>query len=316
MNILIAFVISFIGINIYFHIARRYQILDIPNERSSHSGSPIRGAGIIFPSIIFLASLRYSEYHFIGVGCIGLGILSLTDDIRGLSSKLRFLLQVLLTCTAFFHFLGHFEFYWILLGIFLSLAFLNAYNFMDGINGITAIYSLVISVTILYVDHLTNIFSSEILGWVIVAILVFAFYNVRRKAIAFSGDAGSIPLGLFFGILLIMTITQTDVSFLLLVSVYGIDSGLTIFFRLLKKENIFKAHRQHLYQRLANEKGLDHILVSGSYGLIQLFINLLVIGNWHLQIINPIALLISVLILLLTAYLYLGRKWLFIASNS
>jgi len=299
----------------YFLIARRYQILDIPNERSSHKGSPIRGAGIIFPSIIFIASLFYPQYIFIGMGCLGLGVLSLIDDIRGLSSRLRFLLQVFFTSTAFLHFLGHFELSWILFGIFLSLAFLNAYNFMDGINGITAIYSLVVSVTILYVNHQATIFSSEVLQWLIVAILVFSFYNVRRKAIAFSGDVGSIPLGLFFGILLIMTIVQTDISFLLLVSVYGIDSGLTIFFRLLKKENIFKAHRQHIYQRLTNEKGMNHILVSSSYGFIQLLVNFLVIKNWQLQVINPNILLILVLILLITLYLYLGKRWLFPTSK-
>jgi len=315
MSLLIVFFSCAIGINAYFYIAEKYQIFDIPNERSSHSGAPIRGAGIIFPILLLGAGIVQSQYLLIAVGCFGLGVLSFLDDIKSLSSGLRFTLQVIFTFIAFSYFYNQLNLIWIAVSLFLTLAFLNAYNFMDGINGITAIYSLVLASTFFYINSVVQIFSQEIITWLIVSVLVFAFYNVRTKAVAFLGDVGSIPLGLFFSVLLISAIVQTDISFLLLVAVYGIDSGLTIFFRLLRKENIFKAHRGHLYQRFTNEIGMSHLFVSTFYGVIQLSINICVIINWHIGLINPILLLAICLATLSGCYLFLGRTWLFSVRN-
>jgi UDP-N-acetylmuramyl pentapeptide phosphotransferase/UDP-N-acetylglucosamine-1-phosphate transferase len=143
---------------------------------------------------------------------------------------------------------------------------------MDGINGITTLYSMVAVGTLHFLMPEMN------LEFVVVALLIFAFYNIRKRAVCFSGDVGSVSLAyiIAFCICKLMVDTQ-NVKWILLLGVYGIDSVVTILYRLKRSENIFKPHRTHLYQYLANEKGVSHIGVSMIYALAQLALNVVVI---------------------------------------
>jgi UDP-GlcNAc:undecaprenyl-phosphate GlcNAc-1-phosphate transferase len=148
----------------------------------------------------------------------------------------------------------------------------NAYNFMDGINGITGFYSLSILVPLLYTE--SNDLMLQFLVYIIMAIIVFLYFNARIKARCFAGDIGSISMALI--ILFVVTekiISTGQVYLIFTLLLYGLDSIFTIFQRLWNRENIFEAHRKHLYQYLVNEYKLPHLLVSGIYGILQLLFN-------------------------------------------
>jgi UDP-N-acetylmuramyl pentapeptide phosphotransferase/UDP-N-acetylglucosamine-1-phosphate transferase len=160
---------------------------------------------------------------------------------------------------------------------------INAYNFMDGINGMHAIYSLVSICTLYYLNGKFNqILPESLFLSLIPAIIVFSYYNIRKKARCFSGDVGSISIAFIISYLILILIIYTkDIKWLFLLGIYGLDSVSTISLRIIRKENIFKAHRSHFYQYLANERGWSQILVSIIYASVQLCLNLTLIfgGN-------------------------------------
>jgi UDP-GlcNAc:undecaprenyl-phosphate GlcNAc-1-phosphate transferase len=160
-----------------------------------------------------------------------------------------------------------------------SVGILNAYNFMDGINGMTAWYSLV-TVGTLGVWHWQQQPAGEepFLWFAFMALLVFSVANARQRALCFAGDVGSVSMAFIILLPLSQLITQTH-SYLpvLLLAVYGIDTVLTIAQRLFQRQNIFRAHRQHLYQLLVHRLRWPHLRVSALYALTQLVINGLVV---------------------------------------
>jgi UDP-N-acetylmuramyl pentapeptide phosphotransferase/UDP-N-acetylglucosamine-1-phosphate transferase len=181
---------------------------------------------------------------------------------------------------------------------------LNAYNFMDGINGMTAAYTLVTLLTLLYINHDIISFTQEnFIIYAILASLVFLFFNFRKKARCFAGDVGSMGIGFWIIALITLLIMKTqDYKYILLFSVYGMEVVLTIIERLLLKENIFEAHRRHLYQLLANEKKIPHLVVSSIYAITQLLINIFLIYSKLPAVINILIIFIPV------GSLYLGLK--------
>lgn len=157
--------------------------------------------------------------------------------------------------------------------LFLAVAWVNAFNFMDGINGMLAINTAVSLLTFWRLPELGEY--RDAMLFVGTGVLVFGFFNVRINARVFAGDVGSMTGAFFLGALMCYAILVTgEISYLLFFSVYGIDTAGTIILRLLNRENIFTPHRTHLYQLLANEHRVPHLLVSGGYAGVQLGINL------------------------------------------
>lgn len=277
--ILVAFLIGLIFIQLYFRIARRYEIVDKPNKRSSHLEPTLRGGGIIFPILFIVMNLvlffldRNSVNVWFLVGLLLIAGISFWDDVKTLSPMIRVLVHVTAVVLMFW-LTGLLELHMltIVIGFILVIGSINAYNFMDGINGITVLYSLVALCTLYFLMPDMN------LEFVVVALLIFAFYNVRKRAVCFSGDVGSVSLSyiIAFCICKLMVATQ-NIKWILFLGVYGIDSVVTILYRLKRSENIFKPHRTHLYQYLANEKGVSHVRVSLIYALAQLALNVVVI---------------------------------------
>lgn len=176
---------------------------------------------------------------------------------------------------------------------------------MDGINGITVLYSLVSILSIWWGQHVLAIYLLEYNVWIllIASILVFGFFNFRTKAKAFAGDVGSISMALMISFLIAQLMIKTeDPKWILLLGVYGLDTVATIFCRVLRKENIFQAHRSHFFQYLANEKKWNHLVVSLIYGLLQLLLNCMLIYAANT--------LLSVLffILLIIVYIFMRLK--------
>lgn len=261
----------------YYRIAKHYDIVDKPNKRSSHSEPIIRGGGIIFVlGILLYAIFNSVDYTYFIIGLSILAIISFLDDLYSLSSLLRFAVQFIAVFLTFYQLnLLHSLPLWILaLAFFFTTGLLNIYNFMDGINGITAINALSIILPLIFVNQNIILFiDNEFLVMLLIAILVFSFYNIRQKALMFAGDVGSITIGLTLIFFILLLINKTfDYRYLLFTVVYAVDGGTTILQRILRKKNIFNPHRDHLYQVLCDHTTLSHIKISILFSTCQLII--------------------------------------------
>lgn len=292
---------------LYFKIADRYNIIDKPNERSSHSSLTIRGGGIVFSVAVLMAFIMGYAGWPLTLAVLLVATVSFVDDIRPLSQLPRFSVHIIGSLLVLYE-VGLFQWplWWIPLALFVLLGWVNIFNFMDGINGITVLYSLVaiVSFGLLPVHEGQR----ELLILVGISCLVFGFFNVRKKAKAFAGDVGSVAMALFLGYFMAKTLILTQNPFyLLFFTVYGIDAAITIFYRLSRKENIFQPHRTHLYQYLANELKVPHVTVSGIYATVQLALNLLLIYGIGMDQISYIQGIAFVMICCLI-YLWLRRR--------
>ena len=271
---IIVAVLLFTGMLLYFKIADKYNIIDKPNERSSHNYVTIRGGGIVFwLAGVLYATMYWSESLFFLIGLTLISLISLWDDIQSLPNKVRIVIHFLSISLIFFG-LGLFAAlpWWLIVAAYVFfVGVLNAYNFMDGINGITGLYSLVILIALQYVNQKIVAFTSpDFIYYPIIACLIFLFFNFRKRAKCFAGDVGSMAIS-FWVVTLLLQLMVTTESFIwiLFLAVYGVDSVCTILHRLSLKQNIFEAHRMHFYQVLSNERGIPHLRVAVLYALVQ-----------------------------------------------
>lgn len=297
-------VLFFAGMLLYFPIADRYNIIDHPNERSSHAVVTIRGGGIIFLFAALAAVIKHPTYWLPVMALFMVGIISFIDDRITLSSKIRLLVHLVAT-TLFFVYLDVFSrpVYETLFLYFVVMGTINAYNFMDGINGITGCYSLIVLAGLQYVNLKLSFIEKDMIWLPIIACGVFLYFNFRKKARCFAGDVGSITVGFWIAMLLIRLILVTNNwTYVLFLAVYGTDSVMTIIHRIILKQNVFKPHRLHLYQIMVNEKRFPHLVVSLTYAILQAVIIFFVINNTSL---NSIDLFSIVLIPLSVMYILL-----------
>lgn len=306
---------------LYFKIASHYNIIDKPNHRSSHTKITLRGGGVIFPFafvLYFVMSIIHRKEWFVpeqfwsfGLGLFLLSAISFLDDILNLSTKLRLVFHFL-SVVLLIYFLGLWNVlpFWLLpIAFIFIIGVLNAYNFMDGINGITGFYSLVALATLYYVNQFKISFADiHFIVYPIFACLVFLFFNFRKKAKCFAGDVGSMSIAFWVLALIGLLVVKTqELTYLLFIGVYGIEVIFTIIQRIKLKENIFEAHRHHLYQLLVNKMKWSHLLVSTMYGVIQLLINFSII-YWQLSFMEGILYLIfPTLIMYVLAKFYIFK---------
>ena len=298
--------------NIYFKIAKRYNILDVPNVRSSHHTITLRGGGVIFYLGVLVHGLIFDFFApWFLCGLTLVALVSFIDDMHPLSAKVRLLIQTFSLLLLLLQ-LGVHEVSWgyVVVALFVGLAILNIYNFMDGINGITGGYSLVILVSLAYVNAEVISFTEQsFIYTMICSVLVFDFFNFRKRAKCFAGDVGSVSIAFVVLFLIGSLILQTkDFSWLVLLVVYGVDSVLTIVHRLLLHENIGLPHRKHLYQIMVNELRIPHVVVSLVYMIVQIVIIIGYLycrgyGDWYL--LGCILLLSGIYIVLMRKYFHL-----------
>ena len=150
---------------------------------------------------------------------------------------------------------------------------------MDGINGITGVYSVVALAALAYVNaQVYHFVDNKLIYFSLMAVMVFNWFNFRKKARCFAGDVGSVTIAFLIVFLLGKLIIETgNFGYILFLGVYGVDSVLTIVHRIILKENIFEAHRKHVYQIMANELRIPHLMVSLFYGALQLLVSIVVI---------------------------------------
>jgi len=295
----------------YFKIARYFNITDKPNGRSSHEAPTLRGGGIIFPVSVLLYFIVFGfKYYFFAIGLLALAMVSFADDIKHQRRRLRVVVQ-LISVLLLLRQTGlptESLFLWIAAAIVIT-GMLNVYNFMDGVNGITACYSFTVMAALYILNKQLYIFDEQLLICLAIGNLVFTLFNFRKHARCFAGDVGSISMA---HILLFLTawciVVTSNLLFILFYALYIVDAMLTIIHRLYKKENIFEPHRQHLFQYLANEKKIPQLAVSVIYMLIQFVINAGVIYVWKKEPLEQVIFAISVTVILVLAYAFFKNR--------
>lgn len=283
---------------VYFKVADRLNIIDKPNERSSHSSIVLRGGGIIFFLGVWIWSLFFGfKYPWFLASISIVAIISFIDDVKSLPDSIRLFFQFGSMLLMIYQVVGgtnvaYFTWMEIVLIVIISLVVCvgasNVINFMDGINGITAGYSLIVLLPLLLINGMSlntpfgEFFLPEFLNRSffivsIISIAIFSFFNFRPKGKAkcFAGDVGSLSIAFILLFSLGTVVMQTfDVTYFIFLIVYGVDGCLTICHRILLKENLGAAHRKHAYQIMANELNIPHTKVSLIYMGVQLVISL------------------------------------------
>ena len=291
MYYLIILVLLFLAELVYVYIADKYNIIDKPNERSSHARITLRGGGVIFYfGVLAYFLTNHFEYPWFMLALTLITLISFIDDIRSTSQVLRLVFHFSAMGLMFYQW-GLFSLPWwtILVALIICTGIINAYNFMDGINGITGGYSLIILGTLAFINHsVVSFVEPDLIYTMLCAVLVFNFFNFRKRAKCFAGDVGAVSIAFSILFLIGRLIIQTgDFSWIILLVVYGIDSVLTIVHRLMLHENIGLPHRKHMYQIMANELRIPHVVVALIYMMMQaiVVIGYLILreyGYWYL----------------------------------
>ena len=311
----VIFVILFILELLYFRIADKCNIIDKPNERSSHSTIVLRGGGIIFMLGLWIwaAIYGFSYPWFLAAVTLIAGV-SFVDDIRSLPDSVRLVAQFVAMGLMFYQLdMPHWEMWWVvLLALIVCVGASNVINFMDGINGITGGYALASLIPIYILNKEMGFVEEPLVMTVILADVVFCLFNFRPKGKAkcFAGDVGSIGIAFILLFIIGQLIMKTgDVTYLIFLLVYGVDGCLTICHRILLHENLGEAHRKHAYQLMANELNIGHVKVSLLYMGLQLVISLgfvflvpdIVLAHWIY--------LVCALLVLAVAYVAFMKKY-------
>ena len=283
---------------LYFRIADKCNIIDKPNERSSHSAIVLRGGGIIFMLGLWIwaaftsagllnTGLSFGYPWFLAAVTLIAGV-SFVDDIRSLPDSVRLVAQFVAMGLMFYQLdMLHWEMWWVvIIALIVCVGASNVINFMDGINGITGGYALSVLLPLLLINNgsagcdlnaKVAFVPTSLIMTVILADVVFCLFNFRPKGKAkcFAGDVGSIGIAFILLFMIGQLIMKTsDVTYLIFLLVYGVDGCLTICHRIMLHENLGEAHRKHAYQLMCNELKIGHVKVSLLYMAMQLVVSL------------------------------------------
>ena len=268
MLYLLVFFSAILGTYFIREVALKKELLDHPNERSSHTAPTPKGGGLAIMVTFYLA-LGYlyfihavdARLFFALLSALPVIVVSLIDDIRPLSAKVRFSFQFFSGLLALYALGGvetlNFSLFNVN-GIWLNVIALvgivwmtNLYNFLDGIDGYAAGEALFVALAIflLFGNILTLILALSVAG--------FLLFNWHKASI-FMGDVGSAPLGFIFAILMLYDANSPHfLAWLILLSLFWFDATYTLIRRALNREKLSQAHKKHLYQRL-NQAGFSH----------------------------------------------------------
>ena len=319
---------------VYFKIADKFNIIDKPNQRSSHSRIVLRGGGIIFTIALWIWSIWSGfQYPWLLAGVTLAAGVSFIDDIHSLPDSLRLFVQFA-SMFLVFQEVGLLTVEdggsWLMQGLIVLVALIvcvggtNIYNFMDGINGITGGYSLAMVIPLIIKNEELRMKNGEgfvepsLLIVVGLSLLVFCLFNFRKKAKCFAGDVGSIGIALIltFCVARLMIVTG-DVAWIILFLIYGVDGVLTICHRIMLHENLGQAHRKHAYQLMANELKMSHVTVSLIYMGLQLVVSLgfiylipnTIVAHWIYLVIDALVLAVAY-VLFKMKYYHLHEEYL------
>ena len=318
----------------YFRIADKCNIIDKPNERSSHSTIVLRGGGVIFPiSILVWMALQMvngewfmvKDYLPFVVGLVLICGVSFWDDVKSLPDSVRLMAQFVAMALMFWSMFGFqnsgfmvLDWYWrvavIIVALIICVGASNIINFMDGINGITGAYAMASLIPLYILNNGVNggFVDNSFIITMMLADVVFCYFNFRPrgKAKCFAGDVGSLGVAFILLFLIGCKVMQTgDITYLVFLVVYGVDGVLTICHRIMLHENLGQAHRKHAFQLMANELKMSHITVSLIYACLQLAISLGFIYLVPNNILAHWTYLLSSIVVLSVAYVLFKKKY-------
>lgn len=294
----------------YFRVADHYNIIDKPNQRSSHTSVTLRGGGIVFLFGMWLYAAFFGlQYLWFLLGLTIIGGISFIDDVRSLPDSVRLVAQFIAMFLMFYQFgiLNLSDWWMVIVALIVCVGIINAYNFMDGVNGITGGYSIAVILPLIYLNLKLNFISMPYLYVAGISLLVFCFFNFRKKAKCFAGDVGSISMAFIILFALgNLILTTGNFAYIVFLAVYGADTVLTICHRIKLHENLGQAHRKHAYQIMANELKIPHVLVSLLYMSLQLIISA---GLIFIPINGYIYLALVVILLAMGYLLFMKRNY-------
>ncbi|MDR1761111.1 MAG: hypothetical protein LBR55_01530 [Bacteroidales bacterium] len=305
-------------------LASKFGIVDNPTHRSSHVRRTVTGGGLVFVAAILLylfSKDTLMPYYLAGLTI--LAVVSYADDIRAISVYPRFVIQVVaatlllsqieLNIPLNFDELPYFHWTYSVVMVVVIVGIFNLFNFMDGINGMLGITGFVLFFTLLLVNNAVpdrHFIDNDYLIYVLLALGVFLFYNLRKQAHCFAGDVGAIVLAFISIYAVAMLIAETEnFIYIFLFAPYAIEAGYTIIQRIFLRQNIFQPHRIHLFQLLCNELRFSHTKISIVYGICQMLINvcIILVNVLHFSLMAQLLTIGAVYALLSGLYIY--WKW-------
>ena len=297
--------LSFLATYVMRWYSLKKGILDIPNDRSSHTIPTPRGGGVAIIMVFYIGLFYFyksldTHLFYTLLTAIPIALIGILDDIYTISSKIRFLVQSIATISALYCLGGvnHIDFIgvelsgvWLNIIAFITILWLtNLYNFLDGIDGYAGMEAVTIGIGIyvLFGNPMGLVISMASLG--------FLYFNWHKASI-FMGDVGSATLGFIFAVFLFSDTTQENIYiWMVLLSIFWIDATVTLIRRAKNKEKLTQAHKKHAYQRLA-QSGYSPSRITMYAGSINMvFIIFLYYWNHPLIILGINMLLLSLIL--------------------
>ncbi|MCX7543929.1 MraY family glycosyltransferase [Marinicella gelatinilytica] len=257
--------VIFVLLRVYVsgHLVR---FLDSANHRSLHHGQVLTGGGLIM-FIPLTGIMLWLQLYIPAILLLCLTLLGAVDDVKQLSARFRFLVQVVVTVTSLWLLGFELSLWWLFLCVAM-LWWLNLFNFMDGANGLVAMHAIVTLLWLLLMHALTADYIL-LIAMTVVALLVYLYFNVVKKAL-FMGDSGSLPLAFVIALtslIALKTDTLTALQIAVMHAVLITDGTLTLAVRAYRRERLTEAHRSHLYQRLISNS-ISHWKISVAYATV------------------------------------------------
>ena len=296
-----AFLLLSFFLFLYRLLANRLNLV-ITIKRKNLNHKTIVGAGLLFPLTVLVIYLVFgSPTQIFILSLLFVSIIGFMDDVKPIPPILRFVVQILVSYLVLFfheeHFLSTIQ---LIILFFFMLSYINASNFMDGINGMLGLQSLISLLCFAFLNYSFTVFQPELIYGLLIACLIFLFGNLRRKPLFISGDVGSLSMGLIIGYFIIIYFVETNNPMLFLLAViYGLDTCITFISNLSIGVPVFKPHRNHLYEKQVFGLNVPDVKVSVVYGLIQCIVVLVVtlccisdIGSWGLLMTSTLILFV------------------------
>lgn len=313
---LLIFFLSLFFSYCYMIFACKKNILDFPNERSLHKKPIPRGGGIVFVFLFYIAVIFLWFLHFIKLpiflsllGGIPIACVGYCDDLFGVKSRWRAMVHTLSAIWSI-SFLGVTSTWFFMSAVFITVWFVNLYNFMDGIDSLAGMEAVFVGLSAGFVLLFLGFFSEAALCFVIAfSVLGFLIFNWSPAKI-FMGDAGSGFLGFIFAELMWITHRQHQLPIVfwwILLSVFIADASYTLIYRIIRKKTWYLAHREHAYQLLA-QAGFTHRKITLWVLCINLlFCLLLAVFSIKLHNIESLSLLLFIFLVFVIAWFWVTR---------
>jgi len=293
--------------------------VDAPNERSSHAESTPRAGGLGISIAGVVAGVACGLPVAAWLPMAGIGFLGLVDDRWHVESRLRLLVQCMLAGLSTLWLLRQTNLPAVIvvaaaiMFVLLLVGTTNIYNFMDGSNGMAGLMGVIVfgTLAVLSFTFAKDIEIGRVALIIAAACCGFLPLNLRGRARVFMGDVGSTFLGFTAALLALRLGMKQPVWGLCALgtmTVFYVDTGLTILGRLRRHERLFEAHRTHAYQRLVNELGWTHPLVAALYAGIQSAVSVLLVVSIRWGGRAMIGELAGVVIVLSCLYWYVQKK--------